>query len=146
MCARVPILVTYLSLHLSRYLKDQDAAQELEKEFMDEKDREKPQDGSATPPASLVHTPYTVYGLDTYTVHIRIFTRVRYGDTHTFDVHIFARKCNVLFEQVDWQELPSGIGALKTVELIEGLCAKVGVFFLSLARARGMCGCVCVCV
>ena len=29
-----------------------------------------------------------------------------------------------------WQEIPSGVGALKMVELQEGLCAKVGVYEL----------------
>lgn len=53
-------------------MKDQDAAHDLEQKFVEEKEQDKPKDGPAPPPASLI----------------------------------------------DWQELPSGIGALKTVELI----------------------------
>ena len=54
------------------YLKDQEAAHEEEKKFMEEKDQEKPKDRPTPPPAT----------------------------------------------RIEWQELPSGIGALKTVELI----------------------------
>lgn len=58
------------------YLKDQDAAIELEKEYSDKKEKEKAKSGPPPPPASLV----------------------------------------------EWQDLPAGIGALKSVELI-GICS-----------------------